>query len=139
MSVGRSVKPEPRPPAQTQLAGLIFCVLLLDRDLRIAEANPAAEALLGRSSKRLTGTRITDLIDFGTVGVQERLAVEDHQLVARGVAAIVGGERKRFNMTVSPMPTHPGWKVMSLSDGSRDDVSDAVSYTHLTLPTIYSV
>lgn len=119
-----SVKSGPRPPAQTQLAGLIFSVLLLDRELRIAEANPSAENLLGRSSKRLTGTRITDLIDFGTTGLQERLAAEDHQLVARGVVAVVGGERRRFNLTVSPMATHPGWKVMSLSDGSRDDVSD---------------
>ncbi|MGB3379911.1 two-component system sensor histidine kinase NtrB [Allopontixanthobacter sediminis] len=123
VSIGRPVKSAPHPPAHTQLAGLIFSVLLLDRDLCIAEANPAAEALLGRSSKRLIGIKITDLVDFGTVGVQERLVVEDHQLVARGVAAIVGGERMRFNMTVSPMPTHPGWKVMSLSDGSRDDVS----------------
>lgn len=120
---GRSGQPGQRPPAQTQIAGLIFCVLLLDRDLRIAEANPAAESLFGRSSKRLAGIRITDLIDFGAVGIQERLAIVDQQLVARGVFAFVGGDRKRFNLTVSPMPSHPGWKVMSLSDGSRDDVS----------------
>lgn len=121
--VGRSVQPGPRPPAQTQLAGMIFAVLLLDRDLRIAEANPAAESLFGRSSNRLTGMLITDVVDFGDVGIQQRLEIEDQQLVARGVIAMVAGERKRFNLTVSPMASHPGWRVMSLSDGSRDDVS----------------
>ncbi len=119
----RSDPPGQRPPAQTQLAGMIFAVLLLDRDLRIAEANPAAESLFGRSSKRLAGMVVTDLVDFGTVGIQERLIIEDQQLVARGVIALVDAERKRFNLTVSPMASHPGWKVMSLSDGSRDDVS----------------
>ncbi len=121
--VGRSFQPGPRPPAQTQLAGMIFAVLLLDRDLRIAEANPAAESLFGRSSNRLTGMLITDVVDFGDVGIPQRLVIEDQQLVARGVIAMVAGERKRFNLTVSPMASHPGWRVMSLSDGSRDDVS----------------
>lgn len=123
VKAGLSVRSGPRPPAQIQMAGMIFSVLLLDRDLRIAEANPAAESLFGRSSKRLTGMVVTDLVDFGIVGIQERLAIEDQQLVARGVIAIVDGERKRFNLTVSPMVSHPGWKVLSLSDGSRDDVS----------------
>lgn len=113
----------PRPPADTQIAGMIFAVLLLDRDLRIGEANPAAESLLGRSRKRLIGLHVTKLIDFGTVGIQDRLMVEDQQLVARGVYAFVGGERKRFNLTVSPMPSHPDWRVMSLSDGGYDDVA----------------
>lgn len=122
VKVGRSIQRGPRPPAQTQIAGMIFSVVLLDRELHIVEANPAAESLFGRSSKRLTGMLITDLIDFGTVGIQERLAIEDQQLVARGVIAMVAGDRKRFNLTVSPMASHPGWKVVSLSDGSRDDV-----------------
>lgn len=102
---------------------MIFAVLLLDRNLRIGEANPAAESLLGRSTKRLIGMQITDLVDFGAIGIQERLGAGDHQLLARGVTAFVGGERKRFNLTISPMGSHPGWRVMSLSDGSRDDMT----------------
>lgn len=124
LTAGRSVQPGPLPSARTQVAGLIFAVLLLDRDLCIVQANPAAESLFSRSSRRLIGAQITNLIDFGASGIQERLAVEDQQLVARGINGLVGGERKRFNLTVSPMPSYPGWKVMSLSDGSRDDLSD---------------
>jgi len=123
VKVGSSVHEGARPPANIQVAGMVFAVLLLDRDLRISEANPAAESLLGRSSKRLIGMDITELVDFGEVGIQDRLSVEDQQLVARGIYALVDGERKRINLTVSPMGTHPGWRVMSLSDGSRDDMA----------------
>lgn len=111
------------PPAHAQIGGLIFAVILLDRDLRIVEANPAAESMLGRSSKRLIGLQITDLIDFGATGIPERLAAEDNQLLARGVTAFVAGERKRLNLTVSPIGAYPGWRVMSLSDRGRDDMA----------------
>ena len=111
-----------RPVAQVQIAGLIFAVLLLDRDLVITEANPAAESLLGRSTKRLIGTRITELVDFSQSRLEERLLASDQQLIARGVAAMVGDERKRLNLTVSPLPSNPGWRVISLSDGGRDDM-----------------
>ncbi len=123
MKAGISLSDGHQPPAQAQLAGLIFAVLLLDRDLCIAEANPSAESLFGRSCKRLIGTQLTDLIDFGEGGIQARLVVEDQQLVARGISAIVGGERKRLNLTVSPMATHPGWRVMSLSEGGYDELA----------------
>lgn len=123
VEAGHCARQGPRPPAKAQLAGMIFAVLLLDRNLRIAEANPAAESLLGRSSKRLIGTLVTDLINFSEVGIQERLAIEDQQLVARGVYASVGGERKCFYLTVSPIPSHQGWRVMSLADCGYGDMT----------------
>ncbi len=120
---GIDVRQGDRPVAQVQIAGLIFAVLLLDKDLVIAEANPAAESLLGRSSKRLIGLKITDLIDFGESRIQERLLASDQQLIARGVVGMVGGDRQRLNLTVSPLPSNPGWRVLTLSDGGRDDMS----------------
>ena len=37
------------------------------------------------------------------------------------------------------MVSNGSWKDYSLSTGTREVSFDAVSYTHLTLPTIYSV
>ncbi len=114
------------PTAAAQIGGLIFAVLLLDRDLTIAEVNPAAESLLGRSSKRLIGMRFTELVDFGESRLQDRLASEEQQMLARGIVVTVGGVRKRLNLTVSPIAPNPGWRVLTLSDVGRDDtVGDA--------------
>ncbi len=107
------------PGSQVQIAAMIFAVLLLDPDLAIAEANPAAENLLGRSSNRLLGLHLAEVIDFGAI--EDRLEVGDQQLLARGIAVAVGEDRMRLNLTVSPLASHPGWRVMTLSDGTRDD------------------
>jgi len=111
-----------RPSAESQINGFVFAVLLLDKDLVVAEANPAAEVLLGQSFKRMVGRGIGQLVEFDESGIHERLAREDQQLLARGVTAMVGGERKRLNLTVSPLPANSGWRVVSLSDGGRDDM-----------------
>lgn len=117
-----------RPNAAEQISGMLFAVLLLDRDLRIAEANHAAEEMLGRSLKRLEG------LDFAKVGalpkrVMDRIRQAESQLVARGVPISPAGQDRIVNVTVSPLPTHPEWRIITLSDAGQDDMRGNVDGT----------
>ncbi|MXO58868.1 PAS domain-containing protein [Altererythrobacter salegens] len=94
----------------------MFALLLLDADLVVQDANPAAEDLLGVSSRRMIGQPLGQIIDFGPEGLLDRLAQTDAQLTARGVAIHVGERELRVNLTVSEIATHPGWCVLTLSD-----------------------
>ncbi|WP_305096004.1 two-component system sensor histidine kinase NtrB [Croceibacterium aestuarii] len=104
------------PGADAQVAGLIFGWLLLDENLVIQSANPAAEDLLGASARRMIGQPLGAIIDFGPEGMLERLAEPDAQLTARGVDIQVGDRELRVNLTLSEIASHPGWGVLTLSD-----------------------
>jgi two-component system nitrogen regulation sensor histidine kinase GlnL len=112
-----------RPDAAAQIQGFVFATLLLDPDLRVAEANNAAEEMIGRSSKRMVGAVLSDLMEFEERRLPERLHVSDARLIARGTVIRMGGRRVAANVTVSPIPTHPGWRVMTLTDAGQDDMS----------------
>lgn len=114
------------PDPRTQIAGLVFAVLLLDPDLVIAEANPASEEMLGRSAHRLVGSLIYDVlkIDDGRIAAH---SAESAPLVARGVAVRTGQGERRVNLSLSPLSSHPGWRVMTLSDVGQDEMTDADS------------
>ncbi|MDN3645387.1 ATP-binding protein [Pontixanthobacter aestiaquae] len=114
-----------RPNARAQISGFIFAMLLLDDDLVVAEANHAAEDILGRSAKRLVGSKLADLIDLSESGVAGRLDDQDAQLVARGVPALIGEQSRVLNITISPLPSHPGWRVLTLSDAGQDDMKSS--------------
>ena len=109
--------PEPRE----QIAGLTFALLLLKPDLAIEQVNPAAESLLGRGSSRLIGRKFLDIVKFAEGRIDERLLKDEAQAVARGLAIQVDDRSLTVNATISPMPAHPGWRVVSLSDAGQED------------------
>ena len=110
-----------RPGPREQIAGLTFGLLLVGADLRIREVNPAAESLIGRSARRLVGRSLVEVIDFGQSPSSDRLRSDDAQLIARNLALKVGERALRVNLTVSPLASDPGWRVVTLSDTGQGE------------------
>ena len=128
---------DPVPDARAQLAGLIFAVLLIDRDGRIAELNHAAENLLGTSASRILGALLFERIGPIDARVHARLQDPDEALVARDLAIMAGETEIRVNMTVSPLGTYPGWRVVTLSEiGHEDPVHKQGGDAMLSAPTV---
>jgi two-component system nitrogen regulation sensor histidine kinase GlnL len=118
-----AANPDARPDARAQLSGLIFALVLIDAEGRIAEVNHAAEDLLGTSANRLVGTRLTDRIGPLDPRVEARLMASDEALVVRDLAIRVGDYDVRVNLTASPLGGYPGWQVVTLSQIGHDDGS----------------
>ncbi len=114
---------ELRPDTGAQIAGLIFALLLIDAEGRIAEANHAAENLLGTSANRLIGTLLVDRIGPLDTRVEARLSGGDGALVARDLAIRVGTGEVRINLTASPLSGFPGWRVITMSQIGHDDAA----------------
>ena len=83
--------PEPRE----QIAGLTFALLLLAPDLTIAQVNPAAENLIGRSARRLVGCRFLNVVGFAENRILDKMMSEDAQLLCMlaGANSIFFGEK----------------------------------------------
>lgn len=113
----------PRPGARAQISGLVFALLLVDGDGRIAEANHAAENMLGASAKRLVGTLLTDRLGIADPRVEQRLIAPDAALVVRDLIIQVASGDLRVNLTASPLPNHPGWQVVTLSEVGHEELS----------------
>lgn len=120
--MNNQVVAEGLPTADEQLSGLLFAVVLLDPELRIAQVNHAAEDMLGRSAKRLIGKCIVDEIDLAEGGLGAKLAGDDGPLLARGLHLQLGGYEKHVNFTASPVTGRQGWQVLTFSDAGRDDM-----------------
>lgn len=116
-----AVPPASLPRAREQITGLTFALLLVGPDLIIREVNPAAENLIGRSARRLLGKSLLEVLLFGDAQVGDRLLESDGQMVARSLALKVGGKEMVINLTVSPLATNPGWRVLTLSDAGQGD------------------
>ncbi len=109
------------PAAADQIAGLTFAMLLVSPDLAIQTANPAAENLLGQSSHRLKGRALLEVLDFDEPLILQRLEESEAQLVARGLPLQVVGKKVPVNLTISALQTHPGWRVVTLSDAGQGE------------------
>ena len=107
------------PGPREQISGFTFALLLLSPELTIREVNPAAEHLIGRSSRRLMGRNVFDVIDFGASRMGERLQGDESQLIARNLVLHVGPRALSVDMTVSPLSSHPGWRVVTLSEAGQ--------------------
>ena len=112
-------------PAQ-QLASLAVAVLLLEPDLTIRAANPAAEQLVGIGARRLVGKRLHEIAEFGTERVGEWLARGDAQLSAHGVTVrFSGGPERRLDLILSPVAGQPGWQMLTMHDtGSAETMRE---------------
>ncbi|WP_435417561.1 ATP-binding protein [Parerythrobacter aurantius] len=125
-----------RPDPQAQIGGLVFALLLIDPDGLIAEANPAAEELLGRSAARMIGRRFLELVDIADRRVVIRLYDPDEQLTARGLSVATAAGSRHVNLTKSLVPGSPGWRVITLSDVGQMDMERS---TQDALPAAPSV
>ncbi|VVT15453.1 two-component system sensor histidine kinase NtrB [Erythrobacter sp. EC-HK427] len=109
------------PGPAEQLSGLSFAMVLLDPEQQIADLNPAGESLLGASASRLRGRQFLDIVHFTQQRLIEGLGDPEAQFVARGVDVGIGERTWRSNLTVSTIPTHPGWRTLTLSDSSQGE------------------
>tara|TARA_A100001391_G_scaffold129559_2_gene88719 strand:- start:1718 stop:2809 length:1092 start_codon:yes stop_codon:yes gene_type:complete len=126
-----------RPDARDQIAGVGFALLLISPDLSIVEANPAAESLIGISSRRLMGRSLLDIVNFEQQHLVEKLRKGETQLIVRGLELKLGATRLRTNLTVSPMPVHPGWRVVTLSEmGQGELLNDEERRANLRGPAV---
>ncbi|MEO6041001.1 MAG: ATP-binding protein [Croceibacterium sp.] len=110
--------PEPRE----QIAGLTFALMVVGPDLTIRQANPAAENLTGRSARRLIGRKLLDILGIDDPRIGDKLSEDDTQLLARGLAIEVDGRTLAISLSVSPMPNHAGWRVVTLSEPGQSDL-----------------
>jgi len=109
------------PDPRDQISGVTFGLLLLSPELKIRQVNPAAENLIGRSSRRLLDCHLFDVIDFGASRMTDRIQGDESQLIARNLMLRVGQRALSVDMTVSPLPSHPGWRVVTLSDAGQGE------------------
>ena len=109
------------PDARAQIAGFNFAVLLVDPGLHITEMNPAGEVLMGASASRLLGRSLLDVMALDEPRFDASITDPEAQLVARGLDVTVGERRLRINLTLSALPTHPGWRVVTLSDAAQGE------------------
>jgi len=113
--------PDAWPSPAEQITGLSFGLLLVGPDLTIRQVNPAGESLIGQSARRLVGRPLAEVIVFAEERMRQRLAADDSRLLVRGVAVQLEGRALAVNLTVSPLPHHPGWRVVSLSDAGQGE------------------
>ncbi len=105
------------PEASKQLASLSIAVLLLDDELRIRSANPAAEQLIGIGAKRLAGKPIGEIAEFSEKRFYEWLSRGDAQLSALSVSTRFGNRPvHKLDLMLSPLAGHPGWQLLALHD-----------------------
>ncbi len=106
------------PEASKQLASLSIAVLLLDPELRIRSANPAAEQLIGIGAKRLAGKPIGEIAEFSEKRFYEwldRAGMPSSR--ALSVSTRFGSQPvHKLDLMLSPMAGHPGWQMLALHD-----------------------
>lgn len=125
------------PSPEAQIGGLVFALLLIDENAAIAEANHAAENMLGSSAKRLMGRPLLDVIGPVDPRVEVRLQDADAALVARDIRINTAAGELRVNFTVSPLGGHPGWRVVTISQvGHEETGSDDELGSSLGAPSI---
>ena len=115
------------PDPAVLIAGLVFAVLVVDPDHRLAQANPVAEELFGQSEARMQGKPVSTIAIFEEPRIAALLTDPEAQFVARDLVLGVEAGHRRVNLTCSPVPSHPGWRVLTFSEigqGERDDDGD---------------
>ena len=125
------------PDAAAQISGLIFAVLLVNEADCIIEANPAAEELLGRSAGKLTTMELFEALVIDDERLRESLTKREAKIIVRGIAISTGQGGRRVNITSSPMHSHPGWRVVTLSElGQEGNDGDDEERVELRAPAV---
>ena len=103
--------PSDQPSAAEILAALPAAMLVIDAGEHIRDANAAAEAVLNHSLASMQGRALGDVLILPMIYARDAdavLALYDVPLMtARGL-------RFRADFFVTPLPEHPGWRLILL-------------------------
>ncbi|AZI37906.1 nitrogen regulation protein NtrB [Caenibius tardaugens NBRC 16725] len=120
------------PSGESQLASLNLAVILLDPDVKIASANPAAEQFLGLGMSRIAGKRLENLVRFSELRLHDWLERGDTPISAHAVSISMRNQPDmRVDLTLSPVTGSPGWQVLTFQEsasvgGLDDDAGQSV-------------
>ncbi len=117
--------PAELPDARTQIASLLFALLVVDPGFVVREVNPAAENLLGAGARRLCGQSLDQCLHIDDAALFDRLRVDNAPLIARGLAMQVADEMRRVNLTSSPLAGDVAWRVVTVSEAAQTDMAYA--------------
>ena len=103
------------PDAGQILNSLINSILLLDSDLAVHYANPAAQQLLAQSSRKLFGTPLPELLGYFSLNVElMRESLNAGQgFTDNEVTLVVDGRAHILSLTVQRLPED--WYLMELA------------------------
>ncbi len=76
------------PDPAVLIAGMVFAVMVIDPDHGIAQVNPVAEELFGRSEARLRGRPVAAFARFEEPRISALLADPEAQFVARDLTRL---------------------------------------------------
>ncbi len=103
------------PDAGQVLNSLINSILVLDNELAVHYANPAAQQLLAQSSRKLFGTPLPELLGYFSLNIdlmRESLN-EGHGFTDNEVTLVVDGRAHILSLTVQRLPE--GYFLMELA------------------------
>ena len=121
-----TVRPDAGPDQGAQIAALVFAMVLVDPHGTVVEANPAAEDLLGQSASRLIDKPFLSCVEIIDERVLQRLEDNESRVTARGLPIRTLAGARHVNLTMSPVGTHPGWRVITLSDVGQADMERSI-------------
>ncbi|PIJ42354.1 nitrogen regulation protein NR(II) [Tatumella sp. OPLPL6] len=103
------------------LNSLINCVLVVDHELVIHYANPAAQQLLAQSSRKLFGTPLPELTGYFSLNVE---VMHESLSVGQGftdseVTLVVDGRAHTLALTAQPLPDQQILLEMAPMDNQR--------------------
>ncbi len=112
------------------ISSLPLALIVISPQLRIELVNPAAEQLLGQSTRRLRDRALAEVLRFDDSGLADRLG-RDAQVVARDAGmTVIGRGKLRLDVTMTPLLDRPGAHLLTLRDagaieGLGEDGSDS--------------
>ncbi|VAV95866.1 hypothetical protein MNBD_ALPHA04-1533 [hydrothermal vent metagenome] len=110
------------PSAEQILSGLPGILLVIDQKHRITKLNPAAEAYLGTSAKRIIGDPISSHFIFDDERVNQALDDPEANLTANRITTMINGySRNVVDFDIHPLTADPRWRIISLSLQPADD------------------
>lgn len=109
------------PEAGQILNSLITSILLLDNDLAVQYANPAAQLLLAQSSRKLFGTPLPELLGYFSLNVElMRESLDAGQgFTDNEVTLVVDGRAHILSLTARRLPEETILMELAPMDNQR--------------------
>lgn len=129
-----------QPDAGQILNSLINSILLIDDNLAIHYANPAAQQLLAQSSRKLFGTPLPELLSYFSlnIGLMQESLEAGQGFTDNEVTLVIDGRSHILSVTAQRMPDGMILLEMTPMDNQRRLSRSSYSTPSKLLPAIWS-